>query len=71
MAKQERGDGPPSKLLISGAERTILLLALCLLSPQGLRLHGQCWTPVLKVLPQVDIPNPGKDFPAIYQHGNG
>lgn len=39
--------------------------------PTVLRLHGQCWTPVLKVLPQVDVPNPGKDFPAIYQHGNG
>lgn len=51
--------------------RTILLLALCLLSPQSLRLCGQYWTPLAKVLLQVDISNPGKHFPAIYQHGNG
>lgn len=69
----ERGMGPPPApdFSVSGSERTILLLALCLLSPWFLRLCGQCWTPLAKVLPQVDFPNPGKYFPAIYQHGNG
>lgn len=39
-----------------------MLLALCLLSPQSLRLHGHCWTPLAKVLPRVDAGNPGKHF---------
>lgn len=62
----ERGWTPLQLLIfVAGSERTILLLALCLLSPQSLRLRGQCWTPLAKTLPQVHVPNPGKHFPAI------
>ena len=50
-------------------ERTILLLALCLMSPQSPRCHGQHWTLLAKTLPQADAPSPGGHFPAAYQHG--
>ena len=60
----ERWDGP------TRWERTILLLALYLLSPQSPRCRGQRWNPLAKMLPQADAPSPGRHFPAAYQHGD-
>lgn len=51
-------------------ERTVLLLSLCLLSPQSLRCHGQRWTLVAKMLPQANAPSPSRHFPAVYWHGD-
>lgn len=68
---------PPASLSLPGSwdgpmwwERTVLLLALCLLSPRSLRCHGQRWTLVAKMLLQADAPSPGRHFPAVYWHGD-
>lgn len=68
---------PPASLSLPGRwdgpmwwERTVLLLALCLLSPRSLRCHGQHWTPVAKMFPHANAPSPGRHFPAVYWHGD-